>query len=229
MIPIPTRKNFLDLTNSPPFGRLSIVEYAGVIHQSSGSQPTAHWVCRCDCGKVVTIDSNSLRKGNTQSCGCLQKEAISRVGKMHIKHGMSETVEFKTWIHILNRCTNKNDKAYNHYGGRGVTIDPSWVEFPQFFADMGPRPSDKHSIDRIDNNGNYSKDNCRWATDYEQNNNRRTTRMLTMGGITLSLSNWALRVNIPRKTIRSRLSEGWSDERALTTPIGAPRINSRHL
>lgn len=120
---------------------------------------------------------------------------------------------------MRGRCTNPNNDRWDDYGGRGITIEPRWNEFENFYADMGEPPSEKHSLERIRNDEGYSKDNCKWATHTEQNRNKRVSRMITIGGITKCLSEWATQSPVAYKTIFARLKSGWDSERALTTPL----------
>lgn len=127
------------------------------------------WECLCDCGNECFIDSGSLRWGNTQSCGCLQKQ---RVSECNTKHGMSTTVEYKIWGNMIDRCENPNHRSYKDYGGRGIKVCPEWHDVCKFCIDMGKRPVGL-TLDRIDNDGDYTPKNCRWATSEEQRINSR--------------------------------------------------------
>lgn len=130
--------------------------------------------CRCDCGNDTEVITTSLTTGNTKSCGCLDRDAKS---DRATTHGMSGTPEYQAWAKIHVRCGKSTDKSFKHYGGRGIAVCERWGSFEHFFADMGPRPSSKHSIDRIDVDGDYEPGNCRWATDYQQARNKRDNKL----------------------------------------------------
>ncbi len=128
----------------------------------------------CVCGNTFIAVGADVKSGRTQSCGCYNTYKIKIVNKTH---GMRYTVEYKTWVGIKKRCLNPNARNYADYGGRGITISPDWLDsFETFYADMGPKPNKDLSIDRIDNEKGYSKENCRWATRTQQNNNQRVRK-----------------------------------------------------
>jgi hypothetical protein len=133
---------------------------------------------------------------------------------------MTETPEYEIWCGIKKRCSNPQTLAYKNYGGRGITICERWQDsFEAFFADMGPRPSPQHSIERKNNALGYSPNNCIWATATIQGRNKRTNRLLTLHGQTFCLQEWAERTGLSHNTILRRKLLGWSDEKALTTPV----------
>lgn len=159
----------IDLTGSR-FGRLTVMRRAG-----NASTGDAQWLCICDCGETVTVRGTRLRSGESRSCSCLQKEIVS---SRNSTHRLSKSPEYRSWSSMIARCENPKYHHYHRYGGRGITICDRWRDsFESFLADMGPRPSLSHSIDRYpDNDGNYEPGNCRWATPAEQRHNRSDSR-----------------------------------------------------
>jgi hypothetical protein len=139
----------------------------------------------------------------------LKLEKLSQFSVVHgnSRHG-KESREYRTWRHIRSRCRNKNNPAYKDYGGRGISVCDRWNSFANFLADMGPKPSPKHQIERIDNDGDYEPSNCRWATPIEQSNNRRTNHFITIRGRTLSIADWAREIDFPYKELRALVDYG---------------------
>ena len=201
----------IDLTGVR-FGRLVVSGFA--FKNTQGS----HWSCFCDCGAESVVRGSHLKSGATKSCGCLHAEIAAKVST---KHGMWHSPENNAWYSMKDRCYNEKHKHFKDYGGRGIAICDRWrYSFENFFKDMGPRPSAKHSIDRIDNDGNYESGNCKWATQTEQTNNTRRNLFLVFDGHRLTSAQWAARLGIKPSTLRNRVNyRGWSVEKALTTEV----------
>lgn len=148
------------------FGRLVVLSQAKIRRDITG-KVKIFWLCRCDCGTKKEIAMRCLRQGRTLSCGCFFRE-------LRITHGLSHTPQWDIWKQMIQRCTNPQSTGYAHYGGRGIKVCDLWIDsFESFNSWMGPRPSPRHSIDRINNDGNYEPGNVRWATCVEQARNRR--------------------------------------------------------
>lgn len=183
--------NFDDLTGRR-FDRLVAKERAGSKYRHT------LWLCRCDCGASVVTYAVNLKQGKSRSCGCWRRELSV---KRSTKHGLwkNNRVEYAAWKSMCGRCYTPSTKAYRHYGGRGITVCDRWrgaEGFPNFLSDMGSRPQ-KHSLDRVDVNGNYGPDNCRWTTQSEQNSNRRTCRVLESFSDADILSEYTKRFSFP--------------------------------
>lgn len=203
------------------FSRLTVVRLDSGRHDH-GSR---FWICKCECGSIISIATTRLTRGLSFSCGCYQRE---RARDWHITHGGSRSVEYNTWCGIIDRCENKNTEYYHRYGGRGITMCKRWrSSFPAFLADMGKRPSPKHSIDRINNDGNYEPGNCRWSTPKEQGVNKRSTVMITANGKTQCISDWVRETGRDKLTIRRRLRAGIPPEE-LFNPDRLYYGSSRH-
>lgn len=190
------------------FGRLVALRIA----EKRGPKGQSFWVCRCSCGSDdVVIGRVALTSGKTCSCGCLRAESNRRRQRTH---GRAGTKEFGIWCKMRARCENARDDAFVNYGGRGIKVCPEWADFAQFFADMGECPAGM-SLDRVDNNGPYSKANCRWATRLEQAANRRNNIMLEWNGEMIPLRRLALMHGIKPRTAHQRYHSGWSLERII--------------
>lgn len=191
------------------YGRLTLVNEDPVRH---GPHRKIRWVCRCECGSIGVFTRENLVNGKTRSCGCLFREVAG-----HRTHGRSHTPEHDIWTKLRTRCANPNNPDYARYGGRGIRVCAEWDNFERFLADMGFRPSPRHSIGRIDNDGPYSRSNCRWETSTQQANNRRSGRWITHNGETHTVAEWARSTGINATTIRRRLDDyGWPVEIALS-------------
>lgn len=200
--------NFTDITNNR-FDRLTAISYKSKL--TDCGRKKIHWICQCDCGNKIEVEASNLKSGNTTSCGC------SRLGNTSgVTHGMYKTRTYCIYRSMKNRCYNKKEKSYERYGKRGITICDYWHNFSNFFKDMGKCPSNM-TIERINNNLGYSKQNCKWATHKEQGNNKRSNILITHKGKTLTLSQWADRSHVCYQTFVSRVRRmGWSMERALS-------------
>ena len=191
------------------YGRLTLVEPAGLV----GGRPG--WKCLCSCGETAFIQQKRLVSGHTKSCGCIRKEGNAR------KHGNrrrgTTSPTYISWQAMTQRCSDPAHDGFAGYGGAGVTVCERWRSFESFLADMGERPPGT-TIDRIEGALGYRPGNCRWATGIEQANNKRTSRQLTLDGITRSLAQWATHCGITEACLRTRIDRlGWSIERAIRT------------
>lgn len=213
-------RRFIDRTGQR-FGRLTVVKYAG----QRGKKTASYWECLCDCGNTSVVLGSNLGK-RTNSCGCIAREdarrKIVKATQARRTHGLSNrTPEYRAWKCMMVRCYNTHRAKYARYGARGIVVCERWRHsFENFLADMGLRPSASHSLDRIDNDGNYCPENCRWATAQEQSRNKSTNRMLSFNGRTASVSEWSETTGLPMRIISDRINKlNWSAELALTTPV----------
>lgn len=202
----PSTRRFRDIEGQK-FGRLLIVGYCG---QAGNNRK---WFALCDCGTLKIVLANSIIRGLTRSCGCLSLESSQTVNR---RHGMSETKVYRCWKAMRSRCSNPNVERYAEYGGRGISVCKRWLVFENFLDDMGQPPSIEYSIDRIDRNGNYCPENCRWATIQEQNNNQRKNVFITLNGTSQTLAQWCRSLGLKYKTVHNRIhTKGWPADRAL--------------
>lgn len=191
----PTVHNFVDATGSV-FGRLTAKYYAG----------NATWLCHCECGKSKVVPYKQLSRGQTKSCGCLM---IDRTKEANTKHGKKGTRIYRIWNGMLTRCRNPKSKDYGRYGGRGIEVCERWKKFENFYADMGD-PNPGQTIERINNDGNYTAANCRWASLLEQANNRRNNINVEFAGTNLTASQWDRKLDRFRGTTARRVRQGLS-------------------
>jgi hypothetical protein len=172
-----------------------------------------YYLCVCDCGTEKEVNLKSMKRGLSTSCGCRRSEVTT---VRSIRHGHSKRInkssEYRAWCNIRNRCLNHNVKSYKDYGGRGIKVCDAWLNsFENFLKDMGEKPSEKHTIDRIDVNGNYEPSNCRWATTVEQSRNKRNTVLISYDGKSLTLSEWSELTGVKRSTLSMRFyNYNWS-------------------
>lgn len=192
------------------FGRLTVLEE---LKERTKSREIKY-KCLCDCGKYTNVRGSLLRNGEIKSCGCLQRETVT---KINTKHGKSHNKLYDTYNNMIQRCNNSNNSQYTNYGGRGIKVCDEWKNnFIAFYSwSMDNGYSDGLTIDRIDNNGNYEPDNCRWVDYKTQNNNERSNVYITYKGMTKTLQQWSEYLNVDYGTIRTRHKKGWSDEECL--------------
>ncbi len=205
------------------FGRLTVIGPVRRLYSSSGT--VVIWLCVCACGTEKEIRGNDLRRGVQVSCGCHSAEVSSRRLKTHGQARTGRvTGEYKSWQDMRARCLNPKNSSFENYGGRGITVDARWDSYEAFIADMGSRPTPKHTLERIDVNKGYGPNNCRWATKTEQSKNTRRSRHVTYNGRTQIAADWAREVGLRPQILNGRLRDGWSVEKALFTPL---QINAK--
>lgn len=178
-----------------------------VIGRSPLRHARAYWDCICDCGKSTTVRGDHLKEGRIQSCGCIKDE-------QRFVHGMSRTPIYRCWAKMKERCSNPRSPQAKDYGGRGITVCERWQVFESFYEDMGDPPPGL-SLDRINNELGYFKENCRWATDKQQVDNRRCTRNVTINGETMCMKDWCRKLGVSYSTARARVRRGLTNSRAL--------------
>lgn len=206
--------NTKDMTGQR-FGALVVLDRAG---RSPGR--LALWCVQCDCGTVKVTDGHTLRSGRARSCGCRRGASlIQRAKDARSRPGYTQVPEYRCWTAMVSRCHNPSDQAFGRYGGAGITVCKEWREsFAAFLGAMGPRPSRRHTLDRLDNAQCYGPGSVRWATDLEQQRNRTNHRRIEWNGETLILSEWSERTGLSRHVIAGRLEHGWSVSAALSVP-----------
>lgn len=200
--------NFKDLTNRR-FGRLTVKAFN---HFGNNG---AYWLCVCDCGREKVVRGSHLTSGNVKSCGCLRREVLDST-----THGLSRSRLYNIWASIKKRCLCLNNKDYNRYGGRGITVCDEWMKFEPFknWA-ISNGYDDALTIDRIDNNSDYCPENCRWITSKYQSRNRRNNKTITYNGETHCISEWAEIKGLSHSVISARIKKGWVIEKVLNQPV----------
>lgn len=212
------------------YGRWTVLDEYEIRYQTTSkgnNQKHVYVKCKCECGTIRYVDIRGLIDGVSNSCGCLSKEIHSKlIKRQRTKHGEAQvgkkTRLYKIWVEIRRRCNNSKCERYKDYGGRGIKICDEWNDY-SCFKDwvLSHGYTDELSIDRIDNDGNYEPDNCRWATDIEQANNKRNSRFITYNNQTHTLSEWSRIVGIKQSILWKRLNRGWDLDKALHTPVRA--------
>lgn len=197
-----------DLTGQR-FGKLVAIKTVGYDNQRN-----IMWECICDCGKTTTTRASGLRFGNPQSCGCLK-------ANNSMTHGLSRHPLYSTWQGMKERCYNIKNIKYHLYGGRGIIVCERWLHsFETFYADMGDKPTKKHSLDRFPNtNGNYEPGNCRWATVGQQNRNKKGCVIIEYNGVKKNAVDWAVDLGMTKGTFIGRINMGWDVDRIMNEPI----------
>ena len=196
------------------FGKLVVIA-----RSENDKHKNARWLCQCDCGNTKVVVGSSLIKGHTKSCGCVRKHLLQT---MPLKHGKKNTRLYNIWIDMKRRCNSKNRKSYKDYGGRGIVVCNEWLQdFMNFYNwAIANGYKENLTIDRIDVNGNYEPNNCRWIEKGEQNRNQRTNLKFTYKGETHCLKEWAEILKINYNTLHSRLTVlGYSVEKAFLKPV----------
>lgn len=199
----------IDLTDKI-FGKITVLKF----HHQKMPCYSLYWECICECGKICIINGHSLKTGLQTSCGCGRDKT-----KFKKTHGKIHTYEYVCWMGMKARCKNLDGKKPS-YKRKNIQVCNKWLNsFETFLEDMGEAPTKKHTVERIDNFGNYCKENCRWATRKEQNRNFERNKLLTYNGETLCQADWTERLGFKENTIGNRLRSGWSLEKAITTPV----------
>lgn len=190
------------------FGRLT------VLRPAYRENTTSVWLCSCDCGNITYASGYALTSGRTQSCRCLHKELLSKRQKTH---GLTDKHPiYRTWRGMKQRCLYPNHACFNRYGGRGIKICDRWLDFKNFYEDMRPTWFKGASIDRVNTNGDYTPENCRWATPKQQANNSNRNLVIDLYGTRKSLTEWCEQLNLNYRTVLGRINRGWNEYRALS-------------
>ncbi len=207
--------------SSKKYGRLTVLHRAG-----SNKHRHILWLCKCDCGTEKVVSGVLLKRGDVHSCGCLRKEITSKKFKKHGESVQAEhTAEYRAWRSMINRCENPRVNSYKNYGGRGIKVCTRWRHsYGAFLKNLGRKPSEAHSLDRIDVDGGYFPSNCRWSDAKQQARNRRHNFLLTYKGETKTLAAWYEEGGLPNLVL-NRLRRGWNPHDAINTPRYHRRID----
>lgn len=197
----------IDLTGKR-FGRYVVVSRSLVSNWGE-----TRWECVCDCGNTSCVNGTDLKRGTSSSCGCYGREMVSKAKRVH---GQSHSPEHSTWAGMHKRCSNPKTNGFKNYGGKGIKVCERWQDFQKFLADMGPKPSREHTLDRVDRDGDYTPENCRWASHQVQQNNRSTNVVIEHQGQSMTVAEWARQTGLEYSTLWRRLFVlRWPIEKAL--------------
>lgn len=216
-----SQSKLIDLTGQT-FERLTVIKRVDDYISPSGDR-RVQWLCKCICGKEVVVTGSNLTKGNSKSCGCYYRELLT---KKNTTHNASNTRLYHTWICMKDRCYNPKNKKYKDYGGRGITICDEWINSFETFSNWAYDngyienvPRGECTIDRIDVNGNYCEQNCRWVNQKVQSNNKRNNHYITYNGETHTITEWNNILGFKKGVLSRRIFSGWSIEDAFTKPV----------
>lgn len=191
------------------------------------------WICLCKCGKEVVVYESELNNGHNKSCGCLHSEVLKTAGYKKRTHGGSVgqtqtgkvSSEYGVWREMRSRCRRATNLRYKDYGGRGIGVCDRWSNsFENFLLDMGRKPSPELTIERRNNNGDYTPENCYWGTRKEQGRNKRNNAVITIGGESLCISEWSERSGIKAGTLQRRYKAGWPPDKFLLPPVIGQKV-----
>ncbi len=186
-----------------------------------GTRDRRRWSVKCDCGEIFLANASKVWNGRCVSCaGCTSRS----LSALRTKHGLVNAPEYNVWNSMRSRCFTKTNAAYHHYGGRGISVCKRWDDFGRFYADMGPRPSPDHWIERVDNDGDYEPGNCVWALPRDQSRNKRSSHLLTIDGRTQTVTAWAEESGLPIGTFRERIRTGVAPEVAFSKPSHTAQV-----
>ena len=194
------------------FNKLQVIDFYG------NKKGRTYWQCKCDCGKVCILEAYKIKSGHTKSCGCLGVENKKTLYKYSIKHKKMDTKLYRVWQNMKRRCYTASSNSYKNYGARGIKVCKEWSQdFISFYNwAMANGYKENLTIDRINVNGNYEPNNCRWATMEEQANNKRNNVFINYNGEKLSINQWSKKTGIKRETIYWRLQHGFSLEKVFS-------------
>lgn len=209
--PKPTAHNFRDLEGQK-FFRLTVIGFAGTANRRT------FWFCRCECGTVKKISKDNLLNKSIKSCGCYNKESARLRPQTHGATVGGKPPEYRAYIQAKIRCNNPNRPQWKDYGGRGIEF--RFNSFEDFLAEVGRKPTPKHSLGRKNNDGHYEKGNVGWESKITQSRNKRNNRLITVDGITKTVPEWAETNGLLKQTCHTRLNKGWCEQCAVTLPIG---------